>query len=100
MKRAWLLLSLLLLSGCQRSQSTLYPKGPAADRIAHLSWLMLILFLAITLLMWILITWAMSRRRGTLAEHEPVDVGGGQGWVAWGGLAFPLACYASFSFLV
>lgn len=91
MKRACALASLLFLSGCQRSQSTLYPKGPAADKIAHLSWLMLILFLAITAFMWILITWAISRRRGTLAEHEPVDVGGGQGWIAWGGLAFPLS---------
>ena len=91
MKRACALASLLLLSGCQRSQSTLYPKGPAADKIAHLSWLMLILFLAITSFMWILITWAISRRRGTLAEHKPVDIGGGQGWIAWGGLAFPLS---------
>ena len=91
MKRACALASLLLLSGCQRSQSTLYPQGPAADKIAHLSWLMLILFLAITAFMWVLITWAISRRRGTLAEHEPVDVGGGQGWIALGGLVFPLS---------
>ena len=92
MKRASILSPfLLLLWGCQRSQSTLYPKGPAADKIAHMSWLMLILFLAITVVMWILLTWAISRRRGTLAEHEPVDTGGGQGWIAWGGLAFPLA---------
>ena len=76
--------------GCKRPQSTLYPNGPAADRIAHMSWLMIILFLAITLFMWVLIAWAVSRRRGTLAEHAPVDIGGGQGWVAWGGLAFPL----------
>ena len=91
MKRLWSISLLLLLTGCQRTQSTLYPEGPAADKIAHLSWLMLILFLAITVGMWILLTWAMSRRRGTLEEHEPVDVGGGQGWVAWGGLAFPTA---------
>jgi cytochrome c oxidase subunit 2 len=37
-----------------------------------------------------LIAWTVSRHRGTLAEHEPVDAGGGQGWVAWGGLVFPL----------
>ena len=94
MKRLSLLstaLLLAMLAGCQRSQSTLYPKGPAADRIAHMSWLMLVLFLVITVVMWILIAWAVSRNRGTLAEHAPVDIGGGQGWVAWGGLAFPLA---------
>ena len=93
MRRPSRFLSSLLLvfcAGCQQPQSTLYPQGPAANKIAQMSWLMLILFLMITVVMWILITWAVWRRRGTLAEHEPVDVGGGQGWVAWGGLAFPL----------
>ena len=80
----------LLLDGCDMPQSALYPKGPAADRIAHMSWLMLILFLAITVFMWALLTLAIVRHRGTLAEHAPVDIGGGQGWIAWGGLAFPL----------
>ncbi|HEX4485281.1 MAG TPA: cytochrome c oxidase subunit II [Terriglobales bacterium] len=77
-------------SGCDNPQSTLYPKGPAASKIAHMSWLMLILFLAITVFMWVLLSIAFIRRRGSLAEHAPVDVGGGHGWVLGGGLVLPL----------
>lgn len=91
MKRAlWFSPILLLLTACGKPQSTLYPAGPAADKIAHMSWFMAILFLVITGAMWILIAWAFSRRRGTLEEHEPVDVGGGQAWIGWGGLVFPI----------
>jgi len=72
-------------------QSTFASHGPAAERIAHLSWFMTILFLAVTAVMWLLIAWAAKRGRGTLAEHAPVDIGGGQKWIAIGGLAIPLA---------
>lgn len=71
-------------------QSTFASHGPAAERIADLSWFMTILFLAVSLIMWILIGWAAKRRRGSLAEHAPVNVGGGQRWIAIGGLAVPL----------
>ena len=60
-------------------QSTFNAHGPAADRIADLSWFMTILFLVVTLIMWVLIAWAFSKRRGTLAEHAPIDIGGGAG---------------------
>ena len=56
---SYLVAACLFCSGCQQPQSTLYPQGPAANKIAHLSWLMLILFLVITAIMWILITWAI-----------------------------------------
>lgn len=92
MRRAALLSPLvLLLAGCEDVQSTFNPQGPAAQRIAHLSWLMTILFLVITLAMWVLIAWAAARQKGTLDEHAPIDAGGGQGWIAIGGLAIPLA---------
>jgi cytochrome c oxidase subunit 2 len=81
---------LLLLSGCATVQSTFNTHGPAADRIAGLSWFMTILFVVVTLIMWALITWAFTKRRGTLAEHAPIDIGGGQAWIAIGGLAVPL----------
>lgn len=79
-----------LLAGCQEAQSTYNAQGPAAERIVHLSWVMTILFLAISLAMWVLVGWAAVRKRGTLAEHEPIDVKGGQGWIAIGGLVVPL----------
>ena len=72
-------------------RSTFASHGPAAERIAHLSWFMTILFLIVTAAMWVLIVWAAKRRRGSLAEHAPVDMGGGQKWIAIGGLAIPLA---------
>ncbi len=81
---------LVLLTGCAPVQSTFNAHGPAAQRIAGLSWLMTILFLVVTLVMWGLIAWAAKKRRGTLEEHAPVDIGGGQGWIAIGGLAIPL----------
>ncbi len=79
----------LLMLGCQRAQSSLYSGGPAAHRIAAMSWLMVILFLVVTLVMWLLIAWAAVTRRGTLAEHAPIDEGGGQGWIAIGGMVVP-----------
>lgn len=77
------------LLGCDHAQSTLYSGGPAAHRIAGMSWLLIILFLVITLGMWLLIAWAATTRRGTLEEHAPVDAGGGHGWILIGGMAFP-----------
>jgi cytochrome c oxidase subunit 2 len=51
---------------------------------------MTILFLAVTLIMWVLLVVAFTKRRGSLAEHVPIDIGGGQVWIAIGGLAVPL----------
>ncbi|MES2222747.1 MAG: cytochrome c oxidase subunit II [Acidobacteriota bacterium] len=89
--RRLLLISPLLLAivGCRHAQSTLYGSGPAANRIANLSWLMVILFLAITAFMWGLIALAAILRKGNLEEHAPIDVGGGQSWIAFGGVVFP-----------
>jgi len=82
--------SALLLMGCNVPQSTLEGHGAAADRIARLSWLMTILFLAVTLIMWLLLAWGFARRRGTLQEHAPIDTDGGETWIAIGGLAVPI----------
>jgi cytochrome c oxidase subunit 2 len=80
---------LLLLTACDPLQSTFNAHGPAAHSIAGLSWFMTILFVIITIIMWVLIAWAFAKRRGNLREHAPIDVGGGQAWVAIGGLAIP-----------
>lgn len=88
--QAIVLFGSLALSGCSSMQSTLDPHGPAADRIAHLSWFMTILFLVITVVMWGLVGFAFYRRRGTLAMHEPITTGGGEVWIAVGGIAVPL----------
>lgn len=81
---------LLLLGGCTVVQSTLNASGPAADRIESMQWWMLILFCVATLVMWVLYVWAAKKNPGTLEEHAPVDTGGGQGWVVYGGMLIPL----------
>lgn len=87
---AGLLLPLALgLSGCESAQSIFNTSGPAARHIAQLSWLMVILFLVISGIMAGLIAFAFYRRRGTLAEHEPIESGGGEGWIVIGGLGIP-----------
>jgi cytochrome c oxidase subunit 2 len=80
---------ILLMLGCERAQSSLYSAGPAAHRIAGMQWLMAILFLVVSLTMWALIAWTVATRKGTLAEHAPVDIGGGQGWIGLGGMLIP-----------
>jgi len=77
------------LTGCRAALSTFNPHGPAAHRIATLSWVMTILFLVISVVMWILFAFAFYRRRGSLAEHEPVESGGGEMWIAIGGFVIP-----------
>lgn len=79
-----------LIAGCQRPQSTLYAAGPAAQRISDLSWMMVALFLAITVIMWVLIIVPLRRRRGSFTEHAPIDAGGGKAWIGWGGFAIPV----------
>lgn len=97
MRRILILSPLLfLLTGCEAAQSTFNSQGSAADRIAPLSWAMTIVFLVTTVVMWVLIAWATMRRKGRLEEHEPVDAGGGQGWIAVGGLLIPLAVLCVF----
>jgi cytochrome c oxidase subunit 2 len=81
---------LVTLAGCSSAQSTFDTHGPAARSIGGLSWFMTILFLIISVIMWLLIGYAFYRRRGSLSEHEPINTGGGQMWIAIGGMAIPL----------
>jgi cytochrome c oxidase subunit 2 len=83
---AWL----VPLTSCRTAQTTLEGYGPASTSIAHMSWLMTILFLVLTVTMWALILIAFTKRSGTLAEHAPIDARGGEAWIAIGGLAVPL----------
>ncbi len=87
--RVLLSAALLCVAGCNDPQTTLRGHGLAAIRISHLSWLMTILFLIVSLIMWALIATAFYKRRGTLAEHAPIDSEGGEIWVVIGGLAIP-----------
>jgi cytochrome c oxidase subunit 2 len=81
----------LLMAGCHTVQSSFQPHGTAAEQITHLQWFMTILFIVITIAMWVLFAVAFYRRHGDLTEHEPIDAGGGESWIAIGGIAIPLA---------
>ena len=87
--------SLALLTGCGHQQSMFAPGGPAANHIANLGWFVLILFIIVAVVMWALLGWAVSRRRGSFAEHAPIDVGGGQPWILIGGFAIPFVILAA-----
>jgi len=76
-------------------QSVFAPRGPAAERIAHLGGAILITFGVVTVVMYAIILWVALRRRGTLAEHEPADAGG-ESWILIGGFAVPAVILAVF----
>jgi cytochrome c oxidase subunit 2 len=83
-------LSLAVLCACNTPQSSMNPAGPAGRSLAQIGWVTYLLFGIIAFAMWALLVWACVRKRGSLAEHEPWDTGGGQNWIFLGGLVFPL----------
>lgn len=90
----------LSLIGCDLPQTTLTGQGPAATHIAALSWAMTITFCIATAIMWILLAIGFWKRRGTLAEHAPIDAKEhGELWIAIGGLAIPFVVLMVFFIL-
>lgn len=87
------------LAGCASLQSISNTHGPAAHNIALLSRALHITFLIAIVVMWLLLAVALKRHRGSLKEHMPIDVGGGQSWVAIGGLIVPLLVLSVFFFI-
>ena len=75
-----------LFVGCANAPSMLEPKGPAAQAIADLWWLLFWLATAVFLAVFGLMVWALFRRRparqGSLDEPR-----GGTRLVVWGGFA-------------
>jgi cytochrome c oxidase subunit 2 len=97
MRLQLLLLTVLavFLAGCGGPQNMLGPAGPAARDISTLSWIVLGIFSAVAVIMWVLLGWTALRRRGSLSEHEPVDIGGGQNWILTGGFVIPFVILAT-----
>jgi cytochrome c oxidase subunit 2 len=88
------LLLILTAPAWAQPQAVLDPASPVSEEIAGLGRLVLFVFLAVMFVMWGLIAWVATRRRGTLEEHAPVDIGGGQNTVFWGGFAIPTVILA------
>src|SRR5207244_2547691 len=80
--------SLVLLTGCATPQSTLWPQGPGAARIAELWWLSFSIGSAIFLAVTGLVLYALLRARNgqTAGARPPV----GADWlIGLGGVALP-----------
>jgi cytochrome c oxidase subunit 2 len=81
---------LVAAAGCPTNQqSMINAAGPGARSISHLALFVFVVFGIVALVMFALILIPALRRKGTLAEHAPVDAGGGQGWILIGGIAVP-----------
>ncbi len=79
---------LLLLAGCANAPSMLDPKGPAAQSITDLWWLLFWLATAVFLVVCGLLGWALVRRRPS--DQSSLDEPrGGTRLVVWGGIVIP-----------
>jgi cytochrome c oxidase subunit 2 len=76
--------------GCHGHPSVFAPAGPPARAIATLGLFVLITLSVVAAAMVVLIVWAAVRRTGSLDEHDPPDVGGGQSWIMLGGFVVPV----------
>jgi cytochrome c oxidase subunit 2 len=84
----------MLIASCDGPQNYMSNVAPAAKALAGLGWPVMIVFLLVTIVVWILIAWIALRRRGTLDWHAPVDAIEGQRWILVGGIAIPVAVLA------
>jgi cytochrome c oxidase subunit 2 len=78
---------------CVAQQQVLAPAGAASRQIAGLTWPILLVFAAVSVVMWGLIFWVAVRRTGTFATHAPWTDDGGRGgrtWIHVGGIAIPV----------
>jgi cytochrome c oxidase subunit 2 len=71
------------------------PGGPDAASLARLGWPILVGFLVVTAVMWVLFLWAVLRRKGTLAEHAPVELKDGRPIVVVGGFIIPALAFGT-----
>lgn len=85
----------LLAAGCKTPQNFVSgTAGVGARAIARLGWEAIIVFCAATVVTWTFLLWFALRRRGTLAEHEPIDINQGQAWILIGGFLVPFIVLA------
>jgi cytochrome c oxidase subunit II len=93
--------SWLALSGCAGAPVTrgipdsLSPRGPAAENIASLWWLMFGLGTAVFIAVTVLLLYAVrKRRRYDLYAEVDMDPPDGRSWIWWGGIILPAVILA------
>ena len=74
----------LLGAGTSQGQNILSPGGVMARSISSLTWFILLVFIGVSVIMWLLCGWILTRPRGTFEEHAPIDIGGGKSWILIG----------------
>ena len=75
--------------------SSLDPHGPDAANIANLWWLMLGCGVLVTVLVYVILSAAILRRRRATSDTEPdTNEKIGMGWLIWGGIVLPLIVLA------
>jgi cytochrome c oxidase subunit 2 len=92
---AWIAAVLLAASSCRGVQPLLAPGGPEARSLADLGWLVLLVFSAVTIVMWVLLIWVATRPQGTLAQHAPWDAPSDKRWIYIGGFTVPAIILAT-----
>jgi cytochrome c oxidase subunit 2 len=75
-------------------QAILSPAGPAAAELAHLGWIVLVLFSIVSALVWVLIFWLGLRRPGRVTDAPDVAEVRGESWIVLGSVALPAAILA------
>jgi cytochrome c oxidase subunit 2 len=90
-----LLFSSQALLSCGGPQNYLEGASPAARSIAQFGWTVLAVFCVMTLAIWLLLVWIALRRRGSLAEHAPIELSDGISWIVVGGLVIPASAFAA-----
>src|SRR6185503_20521588 len=76
--------------GCESPQNFMQNTGRAAQSLAALGWFMLGVFTVTAIVVWLLVLWIATRRRGTLDWHAPIDAHEDRRWIGIGGIAIPL----------
>lgn len=91
LRLATLAAGMLAATGCSTPMNFMIGNGGVGARAAAwLGWQAIIAFCAATLVTWALLLWFALRRRGTLVEHEPIDINHGQAWILIGGFLVPV----------
>ncbi|HJR17533.1 MAG TPA: cytochrome c oxidase subunit II [Gemmatimonadales bacterium] len=83
------LASLVLLACRQNGQSALHPGGPAAERIADLWWIMLVVASVVFLLVFVVLVRAFTHKGFRAAPRTASDDRTPTMWVLAGGVALP-----------
>ena len=78
----------LLTTGCESAPYSIFrPGGQEAQVLAWIGWGLVGLTVTATVVVFGLFLYAALRKKGSLEEHEPIDIDHGKSWILIGGVA-------------